>query len=98
MKTFVLRRHVDVSGVSGTGDVAEGIEFSDGTVALRWVVGEHPCTSLWDSIDSVTHIHGHGSHTEIVWTGSMKDHKRVDVELDLFRADGTVQKEVYRSI
>lgn len=38
MRTFVLRRNEDISGVSGVGIVAEGIEFSDGVVALRWLV------------------------------------------------------------
>jgi hypothetical protein len=36
-RPFVLRRLVDETGVSGTGVVAEGVEFSDGTVALRWL-------------------------------------------------------------
>lgn len=31
-RVFVLQRHVDVSGVSGTGEIAEGVEWSDGTV------------------------------------------------------------------
>lgn len=39
-RLFVLDRVEDVSGVSGTGVVAEGIEFSDGVGALRWIV--HP--------------------------------------------------------
>src|SRR3546814_16869061 len=29
-RRFVLRRHHDMSGVSGTGDVADGVEFPDG--------------------------------------------------------------------
>ena len=39
-RAFVLQRNEDETGVSGTGIVAEGVEFSDGTVALRW-------TSAW---------------------------------------------------
>lgn len=35
MNRFELVRDVDVTGISGTGVVAEGVEFSDGTVALR---------------------------------------------------------------
>ena len=30
MNSFILRRLEDVSGVSGTGVVAEGVEFSNG--------------------------------------------------------------------
>ena len=36
MRVFALIRDVDVSGVSGTGVVAEGVQFSDGTCVLRW--------------------------------------------------------------
>ena len=37
MRIFSLVRHEDVSGVSGTGRVADGVEFNDGTVVLRWL-------------------------------------------------------------
>ena len=69
MRTFTLRRDTDVSGVSGTGTVAEGVEFSDGTVALRWTVGEHRSTVVWPNIDAVIAVHGHGGSTEIVHHG-----------------------------
>jgi hypothetical protein len=68
MRTFTLERTEDVSGVSGVGTVAEGIEFSDGRVALRWIVGEHRSTVVWDSVESVEKIHGHGGATTIRWT------------------------------
>jgi hypothetical protein len=61
-----LRRHVDVSNVSGTGDVAEFAEFSDGTVAVRWF-GEHPSTAVWGDIRDIEAIHGHGGLTVIVF-------------------------------
>ncbi len=67
MRGFVLQRDVDVSGVSGTGVVAEGVEFTDGRVAIRWIVGEHRSTVTWDSIDAVTAIHGHDGATQIRW-------------------------------
>lgn len=67
MRTFTLERSKDVTGVSGTGTVAEGVEFSDGKVALRWVVGEHRSTVTWDSIESVEKIHGHNGATVIQW-------------------------------
>ncbi len=67
-RAFVLLRHEDETGVSGTGIVAEGVEFSDGTVALRW-------TSVWPTsvvfhdrgIDSVNAVHGHSGKTSIVF-------------------------------
>ena len=36
-RRFQLHRVEDVTGVSGTGIVAEGVEFSGGVVALRWL-------------------------------------------------------------
>lgn len=67
MRTFNLVRHTDVSGISGTGVVAQGVEFNDGTVAMRWTTGEHRSTVLWDDIESVVAIHGHGGATELAW-------------------------------
>lgn len=64
---FVLCRDEDETGVSGTGMVAEGVVFSDGRVAVRWIVGEHRSTVTWDDIDAVKAIHGHGGRTRIVW-------------------------------
>lgn len=63
--TGILRRHHDVSKVSGTGDVAEFAEFSDGAVAVRWH-GDHPSTAAWNDIRDVEFIHGHQGATEIV--------------------------------
>ncbi|GAA1711892.1 hypothetical protein GCM10009745_70010 [Kribbella yunnanensis] len=65
-RRFRLIRHHDVSGVSGTGPVAEGVQFTDGAVALRWY-GDYPTTTVWDGIESVVAIHGHGGATEVEW-------------------------------
>lgn len=67
MRPFFLYRAEDVSGVSGTGVVAEGVQFSDGIVALRWVVGDHRSTVVYGSLESVEAIHGHEGRTKIVW-------------------------------
>jgi hypothetical protein len=65
-RRFRLIRHHDVSGVSGTGPVAEGVQFTDAAVALRWY-GDYPTTTVWDSIESVIAIHGHHGATEVEW-------------------------------
>ncbi|MFF9088617.1 hypothetical protein ACF1BE_19735 [Streptomyces sp. NPDC014991] len=66
-RRFVLRRHQDISGVSGLGDVADGVLWPDGTAAVRWR-GEHPSVVYWDrGRVSVEQIHGHAGATEIVW-------------------------------
>lgn len=75
MRRFYLQRTFDHSGVSGTGNVAEGIEFSDGVVALRWIVpagskgAGNPTSVVFhdNGVASVERIHGHGGATEIVW-------------------------------
>lgn len=71
MRVFELYRDVDVSGISGTGKVAEGVEFSDGRVVLHWCAGEHVSTVVWNSIADVEAIHGHGGRTRIEWGMTM---------------------------
>jgi hypothetical protein len=65
-RIFELVRFRDLSGVSGTGVVAEGCVFSDGSVALRWC-GDNPATAVWPDIDSVLAVHGHQGATEVRW-------------------------------
>jgi hypothetical protein len=67
MRRFALHRHEDVSGVSGTGLVAVGVELDDGTVELDWL-GEWPTHVVHKrGIESVRHIHCHNGATEIIW-------------------------------
>lgn len=66
MRTFRLVRHVDVSGVSGTGTVAEGVEFDDGQVVMCWLSKYHSI-AVFDNILCLQKIHGHDGSTEVVW-------------------------------
>jgi hypothetical protein len=66
VRTFVLHRDVDVSGVSGVGLVCEGVQFTDGIVALRWR-GDHASTVIWSSLEDAMAIHGHDGKTRVVW-------------------------------
>ena len=66
MKRFHLRRNVDETGVSGTGRVAEGVVFADGSAVLRWL-SAHTSTAVYASINEVIAIHGHGGKTLIVF-------------------------------
>jgi hypothetical protein len=65
-RRFHLLRHDDVSEVSGTGVVAEGVLWSSGAVALHWP-GYPSATSVWAEIYSLIAAHGHGGATEVVW-------------------------------
>jgi hypothetical protein len=72
---FELVRTTDPSGISGTGVIAQGVEFSDGTVALRWNVPPgspghgYPTSVVFhdNGIESVEKIHGHSGSTRIEW-------------------------------
>jgi hypothetical protein len=62
---YDLVRYFDSGGQSGTGRVGEVAEFDDGTAVLRWL-SETPSTVIYESIDHVSRIHGHGGATEMV--------------------------------
>lgn len=72
-RKFDLVRRKDVTGISGTGVVAEGVQFSDGTVVMRWLntsssrEGVKPTTVVHEDIRSVVELHGHGSSTYVLW-------------------------------
>ena len=68
MRTFVLNRTEDETGISGTGIVAEGVEFSNGKVVVAWCTENavHSVT-VFNDIEEVHKIHGHGGKTQIVW-------------------------------
>jgi hypothetical protein len=72
MKYFVLERFEDVSGISGLGIIAEGIIFSDGTVAYRWL-SDIATTVLADNIDIVEKLHGHDRKTKLRYLVIQKD-------------------------
>ena len=66
MRRFFLARDVDISGVSGTGVIAEGVRWTDGSAVIHWL-GVWPTTTLHQSIESVEAIHGHDGATRIEW-------------------------------
>lgn len=71
---FTLVRDVDESGISGTGTVADGVRWPDGTVALRWR-SEHASTVLYPSMAPLRSIHGHGGKTRVVWADGLDPKK-----------------------
>lgn len=67
-RRFELHRDDDVTGISGEGVVAEGVEFRDGVVCLRWLTEWPSSVVHYDrGMESVEHIHGHNGRTRIVW-------------------------------
>ena len=70
MRAFLVIRDEDVTGISGTGIVAEGVEFKDGTTVMRWLPAGtarpevvKPTTVIHESVDSVIALHGHNGKT-----------------------------------
>jgi len=74
VRRFYLARDVDETGVSGTGRVAEGCQFSNGKCALTWLTTQHQINgdnwssvNVYASIKAVDLVHGHNGLTRVVF-------------------------------
>jgi hypothetical protein len=95
MRRFVLQRDVDETGVSGTGEVADGVmfdvpasfQFPDGVrlhlpagwVRMKWR-GERSSTGLWRDLETMLAVHGHNGATRVVWADLRPEGYFVDVD------------------
>lgn len=66
MRRFNLRRLDDETGISGVGIVTEGVQFTDGSCAMRWMTSTSS-VCFYKSIADVIIIHGHGGKTVVEW-------------------------------
>lgn len=77
MRRFEVYCRGDLSATHGNGlqgptnlPQYEGVEFTDGTVVVRWRTAFRS-TSFWNSFDELMKVHGHlnDAHykTEVVW-------------------------------
>jgi len=66
MRLFYLDRVKDVSGVSGTGRVAEGVVFDDNSAVLRWLT-KLASTAVYSNMEHLIQIHSHGGDTKITY-------------------------------
>jgi hypothetical protein len=66
IRTFSFQRNEDISGVSGTGKVLEGVEFTDGIVVVRWL-SKYASTAMYNNMKQFEDIHGHEGKGHIVW-------------------------------
>ncbi len=58
MRRFTMGREFDVSGVSGTGIVLEGVQFSTGVVVIHWLTPPpRGSISVFDSFEQFLSIH-----------------------------------------
>jgi len=62
MKLFHLIRIEDETGISGTGRVAEGVEFSNGNCVLNWLT-KYSSLGVYPSLEEMMNIHGHEGRT-----------------------------------
>jgi len=77
MRTFTGYRpkvpeHYIEGGYGNLPDEAQfqGVEFDDGTVAVRWLT-EYRSTSIWTDFATFTAVHGHADYeTRIEWSHS----------------------------
>ena len=73
-RRFDVVRDTDVTGISGTGRVGEGVEFSDGSVVMRWLKAGtarpslvQPTTVIHPDMANIEALHGHDGKTRVVW-------------------------------
>ena len=66
MRRFRLNRREDASGISGTGIVAEGLEFTDGTVVMKWLT-HYSILEQATNIHTIEAVHGHGGRSIVEW-------------------------------
>ena len=64
MRRFVLIRVEDLTGVSGTGEVAEGTVFSSGLAVIHWL-REPNAMGVYQSLEDVISVHGHEGRTQL---------------------------------
>jgi hypothetical protein len=68
MKLFKLVRDEDVSGVSGTGVVAEICVFKSGKVCVSFLPHTANVSNVivYDSLEDAEKVHGHNGLTRVV--------------------------------
>lgn len=58
MRNFTVCRQADETGVSGEGIIAEGVEWGDGSISLRWLTPwPKGCIVFWHSMHDFLSVH-----------------------------------------
>lgn len=65
-KRFYLKRDEDPSGISGTGYIAEGVQWTDKSVTLRWR-GHMSSLVHYKRMEDAVAVHGHNGLTQVKW-------------------------------
>ncbi len=64
VRRFLLVRERDLTGVSGTGVVAEGAKFRSGMCVLQWR-REPYSVGIFQSLSELIAVHGHEGATQV---------------------------------
>lgn len=82
-RTFKVIRDEDVSGVSGTGVILEGVRFSDSHVAIHWINSKYPWTTpVPEGIEALLEIHGHDGKTRLVWDDEQEPEEFTEEDIE----------------
>lgn len=68
-RRFVLYRHEDMTGPSGTGVIAMGVLWYDGSASIQWLQ-TYASIVYWPSpnaLEAIEKVHGHHGKTEVIW-------------------------------
>ena len=77
MRRFFLVRDVDESGCSGTGLVAQGLEFDSGRAVMEWLVP--PCSlNIFASVEELVSIHGHCGKSKVKYVDDLREIQAVN--------------------
>lgn len=66
MRTFKIIRDKDLGGVSGVGEVAEGVEFDTGQIAICWLSKYH-AIGIYENLHVLDQVHGHNGATRVIF-------------------------------
>lgn len=80
-------RHEDVTGISGTGVIAEGTQYESGKCTLAWLT-EYKSIGVYDSMEELKAIHCHGGKTDVVFEPVVSWHMETSPNLTLTSVNG----------
>ncbi len=84
-----ILRNEDLHGVSGTGKVAEIIEFSNGICVVSWI-SAHSSTNFYNCVKDVLSVHSHSGRSLVIW-----DWESPDLDpMDALKEDDTPKVEL----
>ena len=66
-RQFYLVRHKDLTGKSGEGIIAEGIQWSGGTAELHWLTDWETFVHWPGGVEEILAVHGHEGATVVRW-------------------------------